>query len=231
MDVREPRGKVDPLILILLNLFMPVLLMFYASDPLQVWLLLFALLILALHGRFWRLVRFLIAYLLLRGGVLALFSLEHGASNTLAGVLTVMAAFLPCLMLASVLIFDTKPSELMSALERLRLPRVFIIALTITLRYVPTFGKEFRIIRSAMKVRGIDPDWRHPIRTMGFFLTPQLFRCMILAEEITAAGMIKGIDASGRRSSYFGRPFRVLDVAVVLVFLVGTTGGCLWKTA
>ena len=58
---------------------------------------------------------------------------------------------------------------------------------------------------------------------------PQLFRCAALAEEVTAAGLVKGIDAPGRRTSYYEERFSFMDIAVMTVFIFGLAGGFVWK--
>ena len=41
------------------------------------------------------------------------------------------------------------------------------------------------------------------VKSFQYFIVPQLFRCTALSEGVTSAGLIKGIDAPVRRSSYF----------------------------
>ena len=80
---------------------------------------------------------------------------------------------------------------------------MFIIALSITLRYIPTFFRELRYINESMRLRGIRFEVKNIIKSFGYFVVPQLFRCLILADELTSAGLCKGIDCTERKNVIF----------------------------
>ena len=111
----------------------------------------------------------------------------------------------------------------------MRVPRVLVVAVTITLKYIPTFKREFSYITESMRLRGIGFTWKKPIKSFKYFIIPQLFRCAALAEEVTAAGLVKGIDAPMRRTSYYEEKATFADVAVFALFLIGLAGGFVWK--
>jgi len=62
---------------------------------------------------------------------------------------------MPTYIVALILMYDYQPSEVISALQSIHVPRAFIIALSITLRYIPTFFRELRYINESMRLRGI----------------------------------------------------------------------------
>ena len=123
---------------------------------------------------------------------------------------------------------DYTTAEILSALESLRLPKSIIIASTITLRYIPTFRTEFSYIKESMRLRGFSFSFLHPIRSFRFFVVPQLFRCMALSEEVTAAGMVKGIDNPNRRSSYYEQKLKFCDLACIILIFAAVIGAALW---
>lgn len=135
----------------------------------------------------------------------------------------------PCIALASILVSKYNSAQLLSALESMRVPRVLVVAVTITLKYIPTFRREFSYIKESMRLRGIGFTWKKPIKSFQFFIIPQLFRCATLAEEVTAAGLVKGIDAPMRRTSYYEEKATFADAAVLALFLIGLAGGFVWK--
>ena len=94
---------------------------------------------------------------------------------------------MPTYIVALILMYDYQPSEVISALQSIHVPRAFIIALSITLRYIPTFFRELRYINESMRLRGIRFEMKNIIKSFGYFVVPQLFRCLILADELTAA--------------------------------------------
>ena len=142
--------------------------------------------------------------------------------------LAIITAFLPCMVMALVLVKDYTTAEILSALESLRLPKSIIIAATITLRYIPTFKTEFSYIKESMRLRGFSFSYLHPVRSFRFFIVPQLFRCMALSEEITAAGMVKGIDNPNRRSSYYEQRLKIYDLMCIILIFSAVIGAAVW---
>ena len=63
--------------------------------------------------------------------------------------------FIPCLIMASILIWDYNSTEILSALDPVHLPKSFVVAVTVALRYIPTFKREFDYIKESMRLRGI----------------------------------------------------------------------------
>jgi energy-coupling factor transport system permease protein len=46
---------------------------------------------------------------------------------------------------------------------------------------------------------------------------------------VTAAGLVKGIDAPMRRTSFYEEKITVTDYLVLLVFVIGLVGGFVWQ--
>ena len=52
----------------------------------------------------------------------------------------------------------------------------------------------------------------HPIRTMEFIIVPILFKSLRTAEELSCAALVKGIENTGKKTSYFDVRLRAADV-------------------
>lgn len=219
--------KVNPVVLIIINIIAPSMYVFLNGKYLQVFLLIFAGALLALMGRFKSLIAMLAVYF----SMMAIYTVTVGSDKFkfIALFLIVLVQSVPCLSLASILVRKYNSAQLLSALETIHIPRVLVIAITITLKYIPTFKREFSYILESMRLRGISFTWKHPIKSFQYFIVPQLFRCAALAEEVTAAGYVKGIDVPTKRTSFFEEKIRILDIAVLFVFVIGLAGGFLWK--
>ena len=221
--------RVHPLVVLLFNLLLPVAIMFPGNPYQHGFFLTFAAAAFLWSGKVKRLAKFGLFY-----GAMLLLSV---ALRQYSGVaipffimfITLTLQFVPCAMMASILIWDTSASELIAALALLRLPKAFIIALTVVLRYIPTFRREFVFIKEAMRLRRVPYSLRHPLRSFEFFLVPQLFRCALLANEITAAGLTKGITSPDRRSAYSDGRLRLADCGLCAILLLGTGGMLLWR--
>ncbi len=218
--------NINPVVLIIINIIAPSMYIFMSGKYLQVYLFIFASILIVLMGRYKGLITFWIAYF----GMLGLYYLTIRNEKTMfiALFLIVMAQATPCMALAVVLIRKYNSAQLLSALETMHIPRVIVVAVTITLKYIPTFKREFKYIRESMRLRGISFSYRHPIRSFQYFLVPQLFRCAAIAEEVTSAGLVKGIDVPVKRSSYFEQSIKVSDCVILFVFISGLAGGYLW---
>ncbi len=219
--------KINPVVLILINVIAPTMYIFISGKYLQIYLLIFASVLMLLMGRTKRLVCFWAVY----AGMMGAYNLLMKSESTmfLGLFIIVIVQSLPCIALATVLVSKYNSAQLLSALEKLRIPRGLVVAVTITLKYIPTFRREFAYITESMRLRGIGFSWKKPVQSFKYFIVPQLFRCAALAEEVTAAGLVKGIDAPIKRTAYFEEKFSYFDLLVMVVFIAGLCGGFLWK--
>lgn len=218
--------KINPLVLIIINLMAPTLYIFVKASYLQVFLVVFCASVMAAMGCFKRL-------FICSGIYAAMFGIYYLGINynivpVLAGFMAIMLQFVPCLMLASVIISKYNSAQLLSALESAHIPRVLVVATTITIKYIPTFRREFGYIMESMRLRGIAVSWKRPLSSFRYIIAPQLFRCAAIAEEVTAAGLVKGIDAPMRRSSYYEQKIRFSDILILFIFVCGIVGGLVW---
>lgn len=211
--------RLHPLTIMGINSLFPFLIAVFASAERMMFCVAFAFLVL-LYVRQYR-------KAVITGGVMAGFFLAyiacmhwfpHPALVTFFRIGYMMA---PCFLLAMALFSTYHTAELFAALEKLRLPKTFTIALAITLRYVPTFGREFKIIREAMVTRGVQASWYRPLRMLECYLVPQLFRCLALSTELASASLCRGVRSHACRMRYFDRPLTVVDYGALLLFFVG----------
>ncbi len=218
--------KINPLVFIIINILAPSMYIFIKATYLMPFLIVFSICILLLMGRFKRLGVCVLIFACLFGVYSLLMRVE--ALNFWGLFVLILMQSFPCAVLSALLISKYSSAELLSALEGLRLPRPLVVAATITLKYIPTFGREFSYITESMRLRGIRFSLIRPLSSFRYFIAPQLFRCSALAEEVTAAGLVKGIDAPVRRTSYYEQKIRFSDVTLLVIFLVGTLGGLIW---
>lgn len=127
-------------------------------------------------------------------------------------VLTNISAYLfckviPMLMITSIIIKKVKINEIITALEKFKIPRGIILGIVVSFRFVPTIKYEFQLIKESMKIRGIDMSpfkmICKPIKAIEFFLVPLLFRCLKIAEELTATALTRGVENNKERTAYF----------------------------
>lgn len=220
--------KLHPILIFAFNFMVPITLMFPTTANLHYFFLAFSLAVLIISRKYKRCIKLVIVYLVL----FAVYHLTLNSDNQLAQLTAVSSLifiqFIPCFIMATVLICDYTSTEIVSSLELLHLPKTFIVAIAITIRYIPTFRKEFKFIKESMRLRGISYTWKKPIRSFEYFLVPQLFRCANLSDEITAAGLSKGITNPIARTSYYEIRMRAYDYFLLIILILGTIGVILW---
>lgn len=221
--------KINPLVALLFNIILPISIMFPGNKYKEYFFLAFASFILIICKKYGRLLKFAIAYGVLYGLNMMVVMLGGLVSAFFAMLFTVFMQFIPCMMMASILIFDYKSSELISALEPLHIPKSIVVALVIVIRYIPTFVKEFRDMKESMRLRNIPFSLKRPVKSFEYFIVPQLFRCSILSDEITAAGLTKGITNPAFRTSYYGVRMRSIDYLMCVILNLGMAVFLIWR--
>ena len=221
-----PKIQLNPIVLIVINILAPSMYIFLNGSFLKIYLIAFAT-ILLLAMVYYKI--FLVTALVygIMDGIIIL-SRFVTAIEAFALFLVVLQQSVPCFGLVAALMKKYSSAELLSSLETMRIPRTLVVAVTITLKYLPKFTREFKYIHESMRLRGIPFTLRRPVKSFQYFIVPQLFRCAALSEEVTAAGLVKGIDAPMKRSSYYEQKFRFIDGLILALFVAGLIGGFLW---
>ncbi len=213
--------KINPLVLLLINCVLPFLPMLSGASGQPYFLFIFSSLLLLYYREYRRWGKFAIAFALFGLASSFLMPYSNPYINMLNMVLFAGFSFMPMLMISSLLFYNYQPSEILYSLQSLRLNRKLAIALIITLRYFPTFQNEFKIMKGCMAMRGIAFSWKKPVKSFAYFITPQLFRCSLLAEELTGAGLSKGIDYPAKRTSVCEIRWTALEWFILLLFVSG----------
>jgi cobalt/nickel transport system permease protein len=102
---------------------------------------------------------------------------------------------------AVLLVSTTSFAELMAALERLRVPRVFILVASFMYRYAFLLTEEFQRMRRAMTARNYEGRWFLDAPVMGQVLSSLFLRSYARGERVYVAMMSRGYDGSARLSS------------------------------
>ena len=145
----------------------------------------------------------------------------HSAFFSVIGILAfIVQRIIPFMLLGTVIQKQKNISEITTALERMHLPKGIILSIAVMFRYFPSIKDDLFIIIDAMKLKGLYTSKRaaliHPIRTMEFVLVPMLFKSLKTAEELSCAALVKGIENTGHKTSYFDVRLRAADTVLLL---------------
>jgi energy-coupling factor transport system permease protein len=212
----DPRTKL--FILVLINLVT-----FTCPDLYTEWLCVALIAVtLLLMGAWRQSLRGLAVYACMMG-LICLSGIVPGFLATFVSMMAIcFRRIMPAIFFASGVIATTRVSDLVSALQKLRVPRSVIIPFAVMLRFFPTAKEEFSYIRDAMKLRGVGftPKniFTRPLTLLECVLIPMMLRCANIAEELSAAAVTRGIESEGRRTSMRDLEFRAGDAASSAVF-------------
>lgn len=220
VSARSRYRRIDPLTLILINAVLPIVNMLFPSDKGIILSALLAFVAMVIVGRYRTLLKSVFWVAVGAGIIYMNHHFLH--SMVLSMLLKMTLLFIPCLLIGILIVTGYHSSEIISALQRLHLPKLLIIGLTVTIRYIPTFRREFATIKQAMIIRGVSFTMKHPMRTFEYLIVPQLFRCVSLSSELTAAALTKGLGVPDRRTSYFASAFSPADYAMGVLCLIGS---------
>ena len=118
----------------------------------------------------------------------------------------------------------TRIGQMKAALRAIHLPRVFVDALVVAFRVLPTVGAEAVAIREALEMRGVDLGirgvLRHPLVIAERFLVPLLSSIARVADDLAASSVIRGLGGPTRPTSLTRLRASAWDV-VALVCVAG----------
>lgn len=127
------------------------------------------------------------------------FSLELQSLGHIVDALRKIALMF---MGAKLFLATTQITDLIKAMERLKVPIYIVLPLAVTLRFIPTIQVEYRAIRDALRVRGLKIGILKPIKSVEFLLVPLLMRCARLSDELSASCITRGISSNYKKTSH-----------------------------
>ena len=96
-----------------------------------------------------------------------------------------------------------------------------MLSITVALRFFPTYKLEIRMIRESLKMRNINLKITEPLKFLEYWLVPVLMRMNLIAEEMTATAMTKGVESPMRRTSFYSVRMRIIDyIFLIIVFII-----------
>lgn len=135
-----------------------------------------------------------------------------------------------------VLAMTTRVEDLLTTLERMRLPFCLFLPAAVMLRFIPTFTNDIRQVWETLKIRGwpmgVGMLTRHPILSSRLLFAPILFRALKSAETLGTASELKGLGTAERTLMPDLRTMTTLDArilsALVLTTAAAVTGEILF---
>ena len=123
-----------------------------------------------------------------------------------------------------VLAMTTRVEDLLSTLERMRLPFCIFLPTAVMLRFVPTFANDIKQVWETLRIKGwpLGPAMftRHPVLSARLILAPILFRALKSSETLGVAAELKGMGSRERTVLVDARTMTSLDARVYSILLM-----------
>ena len=213
--------KLNPLTLVILNILFPVVIFLGKGVIYETICLLIAVAALIIYKRYLQILKFVIGYLIFLSLAYLLSISNVILIADLFGTLVyIILRMIPVMMIAYILVKDIKSNELLSAFEQIHLPKKIMLSITVALRFFPTYKLEIKMIRESLKMRNINLSIKQPLKFLEYWVVPVLMRINLIAEEMTATAMTKGVESPMRRTSFYNVKMRTVDWIFLTVILI-----------
>ena len=196
---------------------------FFISDTILLFVLIVFAFFLYLYSGMWkRALRFILFFVLL-------YCIELGISKfSEASIVFAIYMFIYfasrmtlVAMFGGYITKTTSVSEMLEALNRMKVPRSIGIPFSVLLRFVPTIKTELKALKENMKIRGIVTSrffpLLHPIKYIEYTLVPLLMRMIKISDELSASALIRGLDSDENRVTLTELHFKCADLTIGLL--------------
>ncbi len=151
----------------------------------------------------------------------AISALLRDTEIALLSTLRLIAIALPAPLLAG----TTAPSDLVRALQTVRLPGFLVLSVMLIWRFLPLIQQEAQRIVEANQLRGVTLS-RQPQHWFSGLFLPLIFRIVAYADDVTIALETRGYDPAAPRSNSRPLTWQRADTlfglgAVLLLIAVG----------
>ena len=122
--------------------------------------------------------------------------------------------FMPLYAIAFMLFTTTQVNEVITALQKLKIPAAIITPLIVMFRFFPTLKQELFAIRDAMKLKGVR---KNPIKLVEHVYVPLLFNCVKIGEDLNISGLTRGLGLNKSTTQTVKIKFGIFDLIVILI--------------
>lgn len=127
-------------------------------------------------------------------------------------------------IMAAYLTFKIPSGKLIAVFQKSSMPQNILLILVIMIRFIPTISGEIKTIKEAMKVRGLTGSKKkvffHPLRTVEYVVVPLIFRSIKVGDELAAAAIVRGVENTGKKQSYYETKMSKTDIVILTISLL-----------
>lgn len=134
------------------------------------------------------------------------------------GILATMARLVPGMSMFCFLILSTSVSEFLAAMDKMHVPKIITVPISVMFRFFPTIGEEYSAIRDAMRFRNVG-SFRNPVEMLEYRLVPLLISLTSIGNDLSISALTRGLDAPNKRSNVCVIGFHIQDYVAIALSL------------
>ncbi len=154
----------------------------------------------------------------IEGAVLQVTS--GGLNLLLVMVAGIVSRFLAPMVMGYCVMQSTTVSEFITAMERMHMPQVITIPLSVMFRFFPTISEENRAVLEAMRMRQISGKKQSLMKKLEYELVPVMMSAVRIADELSQASLTKGLGGNVKRTHICEVGFRKRDYIFLILLTV-----------
>lgn len=132
------------------------------------------------------------------------------------GVIVTMTKLIPGMSMFIFLISTTSVSEFIAAMEKMKVPKIFIVPTSVMFRFFPTIIEEYGSIKDAMSLREVG-NFRNPVQMLEYRMIPLLISLTSIGNELSISALTRGLDAPGKRTNMCAIGFCIQDYIAIFI--------------
>ena len=142
-------SKINPLTLITLNIFFPVIIFLGKGNIFQVGCFIIATVLVLMFRKIKTCIYFILIYSVLFLAMKIIDAIKIEFFTIFFGTsLYIVFRMLPVVMISWLLVSVYTSNELLSSLEKIHLPKKIMLSITVVIRFFPTYRSEIRIFKN-----------------------------------------------------------------------------------
>lgn len=151
----------------------------------------------------------------------AVVQLTSGVLNLIMVIAAgIISRFLAPMVMGYCVMQSTTVSEFVTAMERMHVPQVITIPLSVMFRFFPTISEENSAISEAMRMRQVGGKKRSFLKKIEYELVPVMMSTVRIADELSQASLTKGLGGNVKRTHICEVGLRMRDYVLLILLIV-----------
>lgn len=138
---------------------------------------------------------------------------------------------LPGVMMGNFALTTTDMGEIISSMQKMKLPEQIIIPISVMARFFYTVKIDYGQIKKAMYMDGLVgyKMLLHPFKMFEYRIVPLLMCIIKTSDEVSISAITRGLEVGGKRSSIYTPKLKLIDYILIFImlytFILSLVGG------